>query len=35
MQEYLNGTISPDFIRDAVFEINPLINDGFVITSLE
>lgn len=35
LQEYLNGTISPDFIRDAVFEINPLINDGFVITSLE
>ena len=35
LQEYLNGTISPDFIRDAVFEINPLINDSFVITSLE
>lgn len=35
LQEYLNGTIAPDFIRDAVFEINPLINDGFVITSLE
>ncbi len=35
LQEYLNGTISPDFIRDAVFEINPLINDGFIITSLE
>lgn len=35
LQEYLNGTISPDFIRDAVFEINLLINDGFVITSLE
>lgn len=35
LQEYLNGTVSPDFIRDAVFEINPLINDGFVITSLE
>lgn len=35
LQEYLNGTISPDFIRDAVFEINPLINDDFVITSLE
>ena len=35
LQEYLNGTISPDFIRDAVFEINPLINNGFVITSLE
>lgn len=35
LQEYLNSTISPDFIRDAVFEINPLINDGFVITSLE
>lgn len=35
LQEYLNGTISPDFIRDAVFEINPLINDDFIITSLE
>lgn len=35
LQEYLNGTIAPDFIRDAVFEINPLINDSFIISSLE
>lgn len=35
LQEYLKGTVAPDFIRDAIFEINPLINDGFVITSLE
>lgn len=35
LQEYLNGTVAPDFIRDAIFEINPLLNDGFAITSLE
>lgn len=35
IKEYLNGTISPDFIRDAVFEINPLINTGFITPTIE